>query len=85
MLSDLAFELSNLTVNVYAKMRLLLVALGWKSYDKYLAEMKSLLTLRHPTAHDLPQRWAQREWRQMRVSRQQQALSEPGVKLHSIV
>ena len=43
MLSDLAFELSNPTVNVYAN-EVLLVALGWKSYDKYLAEMKSLLT-----------------------------------------
>ena len=43
MLSDLAFELSNPTINVYAN-EVLLVALGWKSYDTYLAEMKSLLT-----------------------------------------
>ena len=42
-LSDLAFELSNPTINVYAN-EILLVALGWKSYDTYLAEMKSLLT-----------------------------------------
>ena len=43
MLSDLAFELSNPTINVYAH-EILLVALGWKSYETYLAEMKSLLT-----------------------------------------
>ena len=42
MLSDLAFELSNPTINVYAN-EALLVALGWKSYDTYLAEMTSLL------------------------------------------
>jgi len=42
-LSDLAFELSNPTINVYAN-EILLVALGWKSYDTYLAEMRSLLT-----------------------------------------
>jgi len=43
MFSDLAFELSNPTINVYAN-EVLLVALGWKSYDTYLAELKSLLT-----------------------------------------
>jgi hypothetical protein len=43
MLVDLAFELSNPTINVYAN-ELLLVALGWKSYDTYLVEMTSLLT-----------------------------------------
>lgn len=43
MISDLAFELSNPTINVYTT-EVLLVALGWKSYDTYLAEMKSLLT-----------------------------------------
>lgn len=42
-LSDLAFELSNPTINVYAN-EVLLLALGWKSYDTYLAEMKALLT-----------------------------------------
>ena len=42
-LSDLAFELSNPTINVYAN-EVLLVVLGWKSYDTYLEEMKSLLT-----------------------------------------
>lgn len=42
MLSDLAFELSNPTINVYAN-EVLLVALGWRSYDTYLAEMTSLL------------------------------------------
>jgi hypothetical protein len=42
MLSDLAFALSNPTINVYAN-EVLLVALGWKSYDTYLAEMTSLL------------------------------------------
>ena len=42
MLSDLAFELSNPTINVYAS-EVLLVALGWKSYEMYFAEMTSLL------------------------------------------
>jgi hypothetical protein len=41
-LADLAFELSNPTINVYAS-EVLLLALGWKSYDTYLGEMKSLL------------------------------------------
>ena len=40
--SDLVFELANPTINVYAN-EVLLVALGWKSYDNYLAEMKMLL------------------------------------------
>ncbi len=39
---DLAFELSNQTINVYAN-EVLLVALGWTTYDKYLAEMRSLV------------------------------------------
>jgi hypothetical protein len=43
MLADLAFDLSNPTINVYAN-EVLLVALGWKSYDTYLAEMNSLLS-----------------------------------------
>jgi hypothetical protein len=42
MLSDLAFELSNPTITVYAN-EVLLVALGWNTYDKYLAEMESLI------------------------------------------
>jgi hypothetical protein len=41
-LSDLAFELSNPTINIHAN-DVLLVALRWKSYDTYLTEMKSLL------------------------------------------
>jgi hypothetical protein len=41
-LFDLAFELSNPTVNVYAR-EILLTVLGWKSYERYLTEMKSLL------------------------------------------
>jgi hypothetical protein len=41
--SDLAFDLSNPTINVYPN-DILLVALGWKSYDTYLAEMTSLLS-----------------------------------------
>jgi len=40
--SDLAFELSNPTINVYAN-EVLLIALGWTTYDKYFAEMKALL------------------------------------------
>jgi hypothetical protein len=43
MLSDLLFELSNPTINVYAN-EVLLVALGWKSHETYLAEMKLLLS-----------------------------------------
>jgi len=42
MWSDLAFELSNSTINVYAS-EILLVALGWTTYDRYLAEMGSLI------------------------------------------
>lgn len=41
-LADLAFELSNPTINVYAN-EVLLTALGWRSYDTYLAEMRALL------------------------------------------
>jgi hypothetical protein len=41
--SDLVFDLSNPTINVYPN-DILLVALGWKSYDTYLAEMTSLLS-----------------------------------------
>jgi hypothetical protein len=40
--SDLAFELSNPTITVYAD-EVLLIALGWTTYDKYFAEMKALL------------------------------------------
>ncbi len=40
--SDLAFELSNPTINVCAN-EVLLIALGWTTYDKYFAEMKALL------------------------------------------
>lgn len=42
-LADLAFDLPNPTINVYAN-EVLLVALGWKSYDTYLAEMNSLIS-----------------------------------------
>jgi hypothetical protein len=41
--SDLAFELGNPTINIYAG-EILLTALGWTSYDKYLAEMNKLLS-----------------------------------------
>jgi hypothetical protein len=37
--SDLAFELSNPSMSVYAG-EVLLVGLGWTTYDKYLVEMK---------------------------------------------
>jgi hypothetical protein len=43
MLADLAFDFSNPTINVYSN-EVLLVALGWQSYDTYLAEMNSLLS-----------------------------------------
>lgn len=42
MLADLAFELSNPTINVYAN-EVLLTALGWRSYDTYRTEMRALL------------------------------------------
>ncbi len=42
MLADLAFALSNPTINVYAN-EVLLMALRWKSYDTYLYEMMSML------------------------------------------
>lgn len=41
-LTDLALELSNPTINVYAS-EVLLLALGWRSYNTYLAGMNSLL------------------------------------------
>jgi len=41
MLSDLALELSNPTINLYAN-EVLLVSLGWTSYDTYLTEVRSL-------------------------------------------
>jgi hypothetical protein len=40
--SDLAFDLSNPTINVYAN-EILLTAMKWNSYDKYLQELKSML------------------------------------------
>ena len=42
MFADLAFALSNPTINVYAN-EVLLTALRWKSYDTYLGEMMSML------------------------------------------
>jgi len=41
--SDLAFDLGNPTINIYAG-EVLLTALGWTTYDTYLAEMKELLS-----------------------------------------
>ena len=41
--SDLAFDLGNPTINIYAG-KVLLTALGWTTYDTYLAEMKELLS-----------------------------------------
>ena len=40
--ADLAFELTNPTINIYAN-EILLTALRWHSYEIYLAEMKQLL------------------------------------------
>lgn len=42
MLADLAFELSNPTISVYAN-EVLLTALGWRSYEMYLAGIRALL------------------------------------------
>jgi hypothetical protein len=46
MWADLAFDLSNPTINIYAG-EVLFTALGWRSYDTYLVEMQKLL----PSAH----------------------------------
>ena len=40
---DLAFSLSNPTINIYAG-EILLVALRWTTYDEYLTAMKAMLT-----------------------------------------
>ncbi|MGB2585692.1 MAG: hypothetical protein WBC72_06065 [Pseudolabrys sp.] len=40
--SDLAFDLSNPTIPIYAH-EILVTALGWDSYEKYLGEMTELL------------------------------------------
>lgn len=42
MWADLAFDLSNPTINIYAG-EILHTALGWSSYDTYVVEMKKLL------------------------------------------
>jgi hypothetical protein len=41
-LCDLAFDLDNLATNIYAS-EVIHLALGWRTYDIYLAEMKELL------------------------------------------
>jgi hypothetical protein len=38
---DLSFALSNPTIDIYAS-EVLLVALGWTTYDEYLADIKSM-------------------------------------------
>jgi len=43
MLSDLVFSLSNPSITVYAN-EVLLIALGWTTYEKYLSEMEALLS-----------------------------------------
>jgi hypothetical protein len=40
--SDLAFDLGNPTINIYAS-EILLTALGWNTYDRYLAGMTDAL------------------------------------------
>jgi len=40
--SDLAFDLGNPTISIYAG-EVLFTALGWASYDKYISEMTELL------------------------------------------
>ena len=42
MFADLAFELSNPSINIFAS-EVLLTALGWRSYEIYLTEMHELL------------------------------------------
>ena len=41
--ADLVFDLGNPTINIYAN-EVLHLALGWHSYEIYLAEMKELLS-----------------------------------------
>jgi hypothetical protein len=43
MFADLAFDLGNPTINIYAS-EILLTALGWTTYETYLAEMKQLVS-----------------------------------------
>jgi hypothetical protein len=43
MFADLAFSLSNPSITVYAN-EVLLVALGWTTYEKYVSEMEALLS-----------------------------------------
>jgi len=40
--ADLAFDLGNPTIPIYAR-EILVTALGWTTYERYLAEMKRLL------------------------------------------
>jgi len=40
--ADLAFDLGNPTIPIYARENLV-TALGWTTYERYLAEMKRLL------------------------------------------
>jgi hypothetical protein len=40
--ADLAFELSNPSMNIYAR-EVFLIALSWRSYETYLAEIKQLM------------------------------------------
>ena len=42
MWADMAFEVSNQTINVYAN-EILLIALGWTMYQKYQAELSGML------------------------------------------
>jgi len=42
MFSDLAFEISNPSINIYAS-EILFTALRWNKYDRYLAEMSAML------------------------------------------
>lgn len=51
--SDLAFDLSNPTINVYAN-EILLTAMKWNSYDIYLRELKLMLMLNTPSAYTEP-------------------------------
>jgi len=44
MMADLAFEISNPAINVYAN-EILLTAMNWTTYDTYLHEMKIMLKL----------------------------------------
>lgn len=52
MMADLAFDIGNPTINVYAN-EILLTAMNWTTYDTYLHEMKILLKLNSESSWEI--------------------------------